>query len=150
MKALPKLNQLRNLRAIIQYGNISAAAQVLHQTQSTLTRSIQELEKTLGVTLLDRGMNGTVLTKAGMMFEPRMNLILNELERAVDELRQIEQLSDGKIAFGCSHFPATSIVPDVIKNFKNAIIPLGLLLLKASFLNYSALYVWENLIFLLA
>ncbi|NRD30259.1 LysR family transcriptional regulator [Shewanella sp. DC2-4] len=118
MNALPKLNQLRNLRAIIQHGNISAAAQMLHQTQSTLTRSIQELEKTLGVTLLDRGMNSTVLTKAGMMFEPRMNLILNELERAVDELRQIEKLSDGKIAFGCSHFPATSIVPDVIKKFQ--------------------------------
>ncbi|MFA3780215.1 LysR substrate-binding domain-containing protein [Yersinia sp. 1652 StPb PI] len=118
MKRLPKINQLRNLRAVIQYGSISAASQALFQTQSTMTRSIQELERILGVSLLARGTNGVVLTELGRVFEPRMNSVLNELERAIDELRQIEHSSHGTVTFGCSHLPAFSIVSGVIKKFQ--------------------------------
>ena len=46
MRHLPKINQLKNLRAIIQHGSIRSAAEANHQTQSAMTRSIQELEKT--------------------------------------------------------------------------------------------------------
>ncbi|ATM86860.1 LysR substrate-binding domain-containing protein [Yersinia massiliensis] len=118
MKELPKINQLRNLRAVIQYGSISAASQALFQTQSTMTRSIQELERILGVSLLARGTNGVILTELGRIFEPRLNSMLNELERAMDELQQIEHSSHGTITFGCSHLPAYSIVPGVIKKFQ--------------------------------
>lgn len=115
---LPKINQLRNLKAVIQYGGIRAAAQALHQTQPALTRSIQELEKTLGVSLLVRGVKGAVLTEMGRIFEPRMNMVINELERAIDELRQIERSSQGSVTLGCSHLPAFGIVAPVIKKFQ--------------------------------
>ncbi|ATM95032.1 transcriptional regulator [Yersinia frederiksenii] len=118
MRELPKINQLKNLRAIIQYGSIRTAAQSLHQTQPAMTRSIQELEKILGVSLLVRGVHGAELTAMGRIFEPRMNLVLNELERAMDELEQIERSSEGLVTFGCSHLPALAFVPDVIKNFQ--------------------------------
>ncbi|CNL15023.1 transcriptional regulator [Yersinia frederiksenii] len=120
MRELPKINQLKNLRAIIQYGSIRTAALALHQTQPAMTRSIQELEKILGVSLLVRGVHGAELTEMGRVFEPRMNLILNELERALDELEQIERSSEGLVTFGCSHLPALTFVPEVIKNFQES------------------------------
>lgn len=118
MRELPKIHQLKNLRAIIQYGGIRAASSAMHQTQPAMTRSIQELEKILGVSLLVRGVRGAVLTEMGRTFEPRMNLVLNELERALDELQQIKMASQGSVAFGCSHLLAFGVVPKVIKKFQ--------------------------------
>ncbi|CNJ35126.1 transcriptional regulator [Yersinia rohdei] len=118
MRELPKTNQLKNLRAIIQHGSIRTAAQALHQTQPAMTRSIQELERILGVPLLVRGVHGAELTTMGRIFEPRMNLVLNELERALDELEQIGRDSEGLVTFGCSHLPAFTFIPDVIKSFQ--------------------------------
>lgn len=118
MGNLPKINQLKNLRAIIQHGSIRAASQATHQTQSAMTRSIQELEKIVGVALLDRSARGVLLTDMGRLFEPRMSMVLNELERAVDELQQKESASHGVVMFGCSHLPAFSIMPGVIKRFQ--------------------------------
>jgi LysR family transcriptional regulator of abg operon len=118
MSSLPKLNQLINLRAVIRYGSIRAAADATHQTQSAMTRSIQELEKNLCVTLLNRNSRGVLLTEIGLMFEPRMNMILNELERAVDEIQQTDSASHGFVRFGCSHLPAMSVMPKLLKNFQ--------------------------------
>lgn len=120
MKELPKINQLRNFQAIIRYGSIRTASQALFQTQPAMTKSIQELERILGVTLLARGSQGIVLTKMGRIFEPRVNMILNSIERAVDELHQMNQLSYGSVAFGCSHLPAFSILPSLLNKFQMA------------------------------
>lgn len=118
MKELPKLNQLKDFQAVIRYGSISTASQALFKTQPALTRSIQELERILGVTLLTRGPNGMTLTKMGRIFEPRANTIINDLERAADELRQLSQLSQGNVVFGCSHLPAFSILPSLLNKFQ--------------------------------
>ncbi|MFT2790311.1 LysR family transcriptional regulator [Serratia sp. T13T92] len=111
MKELPKINQLRDFQAIIYYGNIRTASQALFKTQPAMTKSIQELERILGVSLLSRGPQGMVLTKMGRVFEHRVNTLLNDLERAVDELHQLSQQSQGNVVFGCSHLPALSVLP---------------------------------------
>ncbi|OIX91970.1 LysR family transcriptional regulator [Serratia fonticola] len=119
MKELPKINQLRNLRAIINYGGVRPAAIALGQTQPAITKSINELERILGTRLLVRGESGIILTKTGKAFETRMNAILNELERAVDEIKQIENISHGEVVFGCSHLPAFDVIPELITDFKH-------------------------------
>ncbi|MBL5825701.1 LysR substrate-binding domain-containing protein [Serratia fonticola] len=118
MKELPKTNQLRNFQAIIRYGSIRAAAQALFQSQPAMTKSIQELERILGVDLLSRGAHGIILTKMGCIFESRVNTILNDLERAVDELNQLSEENHGSVAFGCSHLPAFSVLPALINKFQ--------------------------------
>lgn len=119
MNNLPKINQLRNFQAIIRYGSIRAASKALFQTQPAMTKSIQELERILGCTLLARGDQGIILTKLGRIFEPRVNMLLNDLERAIDELKQMSLISQGSIAFGCSHLPAYSIMPSVVNKFRD-------------------------------
>lgn len=118
MKELPKLNQLIKLRAIINHGGIRSAANALGQTQPAMTRSINELERILGTRLLIKEDSGVILTKTGKAFEARMNTILNELERAIDEIKQIEQISHGEVVLGCSHFPAFDVIPELINDFK--------------------------------
>ncbi len=118
MKELPKINQLRDFQAIIYYGNIRTASQALFKTQPAMTKSIQELERILGVSLLSRGPQGMVLTKMGRVFEHRVNTLLNDLERAVDELHQLSQQSQGNVVFGCSHLPVLSMLPSLVNKFQ--------------------------------
>ena len=49
-----ELEQLKQLIAFATYGTLSKAAEKLYISQPALSRSIQKLEKTLGVELFDR------------------------------------------------------------------------------------------------
>ena len=118
MGRLPKLNQLEAFQAVLKHGSFRAAAEAANQTQPVLTRAIRDLEKTLGVPLLVRGAKGVVLTDMGRVFKPRMQLILNEIRRATDEIEQIQLSSSGTITPGCSYLLSFSILPDMIKKFQ--------------------------------
>ncbi len=119
MKHLPKLNQLLAFQAIVQHGSIRAAAKALQQTQPALTRSMKELEHTMGASLLIRGSFGVTLTDAGRALASRSSLILEELEKVSEEIHVIQQLSQGSVAFGISPILAISILPQVIGEFSH-------------------------------
>ena len=59
-----KLNQLRDMVAIVQQGSLRAAARHLDLAQPALTRSIRTLERDLGTALFEREARGMVLTTA--------------------------------------------------------------------------------------
>ncbi|MDQ1077906.1 LysR family transcriptional regulator [Pseudoroseomonas cervicalis] len=75
--------------AVAEQGSLSAAAQALNRTQSSMTYAIQRLEAELGVTLFERGQRGTSLTPQGMALLPvarRMAQELDALRRTADGL----------------------------------------------------------------
>lgn len=117
MKHLPKLNQLLAFQAIVQHGSIRAAAKALGQTQPALTRSVKELESVMGAPLLIRGSFGVTLTDAGRAFSSRANLILEEMQKAAEEIHVIQQISQGSVAFGISPILAISLLPQIIQEF---------------------------------
>ena len=59
------LNDVRAFVTAAQAGTLSAAAKILHQPASTVSRALTRLEKYLGVLLAQRGRKGLVLTDAG-------------------------------------------------------------------------------------
>lgn len=83
-----KFHQLRDFLAIVEKGSISAAAKYLGIAQPSLSRSIRELEKELGVPLFERHARGAALTPLGAMFAKRARLSVMELEKARDEISQ--------------------------------------------------------------
>ncbi len=56
---------LESFVAVVDCGSIVAAATRLHITQSAVSRRIQNLEESLGVSLLDRQTRPLQLTTAG-------------------------------------------------------------------------------------
>ena len=60
-----KLNQLEMLVAVTDAGSFSAAAAVLDCTQSRISHAIAELERSVGVRLLQRSRSGCLPTDAG-------------------------------------------------------------------------------------
>ncbi|MDX3524737.1 LysR substrate-binding domain-containing protein [Streptomyces scabiei] len=52
---LPPLNTLQPFEATVRYASMTAAAQELHVTHGAVSRQIQNLERSLGISLFERG-----------------------------------------------------------------------------------------------
>lgn len=129
-----KLIQLRNLLAISEHGSLRAAARHLGIAQSALTRSIQELERELDVTLFERQAKGVSLTDSGKRFLLRAQAIQTEVRRARDEIDQLRGKTKGVINMGLSTvaqialFPYAAAAfreryPNVVLNIRDGLFP---------------------------
>lgn len=88
-----ELEQLKQLIAFTTYGTLSKAAEELYISQPALSRSIQKLEKTLGVELFDRKKNKMELNENGKTIIQYAEKILNlvdEMEEKVNKNNQIQ------------------------------------------------------------
>jgi molybdate transport repressor ModE-like protein len=109
-----KLSDLHILLAVAQSGSMAKAANELAVSHPVVSRSISELEHTLGVRLLERNPHGVELTEYG-------RALLNRSHAAFDELRQgvkdIELLSDpaaGEVRIGSTAPLGASFVAAII------------------------------------
>ena len=60
-----RLHDFHVLMAVVQAGSMRKAAQVLNTTQPAISRSIADLEQTIGAPLLDRSRHGVEPTEYG-------------------------------------------------------------------------------------
>jgi DNA-binding transcriptional LysR family regulator len=86
-----KLHDLHVLMAVVQAGSMSKAAQLLNTTQPAVSRSIADLEHTIGVRLLDRGRQGAEPTEYGRALLDGGVAMFDDLRQAV---KNIEFLAD--------------------------------------------------------
>ncbi|GAB3249915.1 LysR family transcriptional regulator [Kineosporia babensis] len=87
-----ELRQLRYLIAVAEQGGISHAAASLGMTQPALSRAIATLERSVGVSLLDRLPRGSALTAAGEVLVDRARLIHRDLATAVRQTQEASAL----------------------------------------------------------
>jgi DNA-binding transcriptional LysR family regulator len=80
---------LRHFLAVLDHRGISAAAEAVHISQPALTKSIRQLEATLGVALFERHPNGVVPTPFGEILARRVRLMALECQHAVAEIQAI-------------------------------------------------------------
>jgi LysR family transcriptional regulator of abg operon len=113
-----KLNQLRDMVAIVERGSLRAAARHLDLAQPALTRSIRTLERELGTTLFEREARGMVLTPMGKLFYQRASSVVNELRRAKEELDQTSGESQGTVVAGLSIMPHVGMLPSALPAFR--------------------------------
>ena len=109
-----RLHDLHVLMTVVQAGSMNKAAAVLSTGQSAVSRSIAELEHTVGVRLLERTARGVEPTKYGRALLDGGAAAFDELRQAV---RKIEFLADptaGEVRIGCTPLLATSFVSAVI------------------------------------
>src|SRR5215510_7032777 len=76
-----KLHDLHVLMAVVQAGSMSKAAALLNTTQPAISRSIAELEHTIGVPLLDRNPQGVEPTEYGRILLDGGTAVFDQLCR---------------------------------------------------------------------
>ena len=113
-----KLNTLRDFLAVADRGSLRAAARELGLSQPAMTRSIQELEKELGVVLFERQAKGVVLTEMGQLFLRRARSVRSELQRAQDELAQMRGAMFGNLRIGLSSVAHMALLPYALHAFR--------------------------------
>jgi DNA-binding transcriptional LysR family regulator len=113
-----RLNQIRDLVAVIESGSIRSAARKLELSQPAVTKSIRGLEAELHLQLLKRTPQGIVPTAAGRALLVRARAIQTELRKAEEEMARLAGSDVGAVAFGVGPLAAALIVPDAIRQFR--------------------------------
>ena len=82
-----RVEQLRHFVILSEELNYLAAAERLYISQPSLSKSIQAIERELGVQLVNRGTRHVSLTDTGLTFLEHAKRICREYEQAMEELR---------------------------------------------------------------
>jgi DNA-binding transcriptional LysR family regulator len=112
-----KLHDLNVLMAVVQAGSMNKAAALLHTGQSAISRSIADLERVIGVRLLDRNPEGVEPTEYGRALLDGGAAMFDELRQAVKKIEFLADPTAGEARIGCSGSLATSFVSAVVDRF---------------------------------
>jgi LysR family transcriptional regulator, regulator of abg operon len=115
-----KLSQLHNFAAVVEAGAVRQAAKALNLSQSSITKSIQQLESELGVVLLHRGAHGVAPTDAGKALLARAKTIDAQLRHARSDVEAIQGASVGEIRVSASPTVAMGLLPRAVIAFQRA------------------------------
>jgi len=114
-----ELRQLRHLVVLARWLNYVRAADELCITQPTLSRSIQALERQLGVRLFDRDRGGVALTQQGRTIAERAKFLLTDAEDLERESKLSAHGTGGRIRFGMVPMPARVLLGPVLSDRMN-------------------------------
>jgi DNA-binding transcriptional LysR family regulator len=92
---MDKYNLLTVLIKSVQCGSFSAAAAVLGQSPSTISKAISKLEVELGIKIFDRNTRYLRLTDVGEVYYNRVCKLIHELEVCEQELRKDRESPQG-------------------------------------------------------
>lgn len=112
------LEQLRGFAEVARTGHFTRAAEHLHLAQPSLSRQIASLEGELGVELFHRARGNVTLTAAGERLLPFARRMLTDAETARGEMAELAGLRRGRIRLGATPTLCTSLVADVLAEFR--------------------------------
>lgn len=113
-----ELRQLQYFVSVAQKQHVTKAAEELRVSQSAVSRQIRQLEEELEVDLfIQRGRN-VQLTPVGKIFLHRIEKILADLDKAVEEVQEFMDPKAGEIRLGFPHSLGLNLVPSIVSQFR--------------------------------
>ena len=109
-----KLQDLHVLVTVVHAGSMGKAAQLLNTTQPNVSRSIAELEHTLGVRLLDRHRQGIEPTEFGRALLDCGAAVFDDLRQGVKNIESLADPTAGEVRIGSTAFLAASFVSALV------------------------------------
>jgi DNA-binding transcriptional LysR family regulator len=95
-----KLQHLKIVMAVAEWGSMQRAAKQLAVSQPVVSKAIAELEDALGVRLFDRSPQGVEPTPYGRALIKRSIGIFDDLRTSVDELKFLADPTSGELRIG--------------------------------------------------
>ena len=109
------IDQLRYFVKIADCGSFTRAAEILHISQSALSRSVQKLEATLGQPVFERQSRQLKLTPAGVTLQARAMQIIELIEDTRAQITDDGQ--SGRIRVGAIPTIAPYFLPALLQEF---------------------------------
>lgn len=113
-----ELRVLRYFLMIAREENVTHAARLLHVTQPTLSRQIQDLEEELGTKLFVRSNHRIVLTPDGLLLRRRAQEIVDLADRTQRDFSSKEEEMTGEIAIGSGETRSVSFLADTLATYR--------------------------------
>ena len=107
--------KLKHIVEVDAHESISAAAKSLNLTQSTISRSVADIEKEIGYALFDRRARDVVATERGRQFINRAARIISDLDQLSEDARQSRETGETLIRVGVSPASMQGLVNNAIK-----------------------------------
>jgi LysR family transcriptional regulator of gallate degradation len=105
------------LLMVDESGSIPRAAQLLHQREPTLRKTVAALEAELEVPLFDRDAYGISTNLRGKVLATRLRLAVRELESAREEVNAGFGVENGRILAGAMMLAGNQLVTSVLQRF---------------------------------
>ncbi|WP_254304117.1 LysR family transcriptional regulator [Shewanella sp. VB17] len=99
---------------IIKKGSFTAAAESLGHTKSAVSQYVSQLERHLGVRLLNRSTRQLNLTVVGLQLAERSEQLLDLLTTTVTEIESHDQAPTGRIAITAPHAFESNLVTPIV------------------------------------
>lgn len=116
-----ELQQLRYFVAVAETENVGRAAELLHISQSPLSRQIRQLEDHLGLQLFERVKQRVRLTTAGRDFLQEARNLLAQAERVEEQARQAGRGEACTLGIGyCEGVIHSGRLPAALRQFRAA------------------------------
>src|SRR5215468_3400401 len=109
-----KLHDLHVLMTVAQAGSMSKAAALLNTGQPAISRSIADLEQTIGIRLLERHPQGVEPTEYGRALLAGGAAVFDDLRQALKHIEFLADPAAGEVRIGCSPLLAATFVSAVI------------------------------------
>lgn len=111
------LLELEQLAAFAAEGTLSKAAEKLHISQPTITRTMQHLEEDFGVSLFRRTKNHIALNETGWKAVEYAERILKSAEEAVEGVRSFDRSLHTITVSSCAPAPLWGLLPALTRTF---------------------------------
>lgn len=111
------LKQLEAFLGVAEHGSFSTAARHLNVAQPALSNAVKDLEAELGLRLFDRTTRRVELTSAGIEFRASTSKVLEDLEHAVQNARDLAARRRGRIRIAAPPLLSSAILPQAIAAF---------------------------------
>jgi LysR family transcriptional regulator, regulator of abg operon len=111
---------LQALVAAIEEGSLRKAANRLLISQPAITKTIRELEKDVGATLLQRTSIGVSPSPQGQRLYERAKKVLRELSAARAEIDQLSGRMRGELSIGAAPLAVMLLIPETIRTYSKA------------------------------
>jgi len=113
------LRQLRYLSALAKHGHFGRAAEACAVTQPALSMQIRDLERTLGVAVVERRPGDVMLTDVGREIARRGEDILSASRDLVDFARHRSGLLTGRLTLGVIPSLAPYLLPRILPTLQS-------------------------------
>ena len=112
-----ELRHLRYFVAVAEELHFRRAAERLHISRPPLTQQIQDLEREVGVTLLDRTSRSVALTEGGRAFLAYARRSLAEADRAIEAAQRTARGELGWLTLAFVNSAAYEVLPPLLRAF---------------------------------
>jgi DNA-binding transcriptional LysR family regulator len=115
-----ELRHLRYFVTVVAEGSFTRAAEKLRMAQPPLSRQIQQLERDVGVSLLNRRGRPLSTTEAGRFFHEHALHVLDQVEMMMVMTKTANSVEKGRFRIGFVGSTLYGPLPDLVRRFRSS------------------------------